>query len=155
MPIGEAVFGGAVRMLVSITLSLLGKAPDVALTYGKSGANDLVRMHYRRTDPRPVAYPWVIVEARSLWPFNAPLLIGDEEGMSRPTPASRRTGLHLKPDRGVVFIPLRERQEFPAAVYLLLRIERSLPAERRWIVAKALRPSRFDLRFPERTPSGR
>lgn len=147
MALLEAVLGGAAKAVVSVVLNRLGKAPTVALSYGKSGNDDLVRMHYHRPDgPRP-AYPWTINEARVLWPPRAKLYASDEEAVSRgPVAASTRKGLHLKPGSGVLFVPLRAGEQYPPFVYLLLMVERAVPGERRWVVARALRPTRFHLR---------
>jgi hypothetical protein len=142
----EAMFGGAAKVLVSSVLNRFAKAPDIWLSYGKSGSNDLVRMHYQRPDgPRP-AHPWIIIEARCLWPIHAPLYASDAEAVARAPALPHHAGLHLKPGSGVFFIPLRDGQEFPPSVHMLLKVERAVPGERRWVVARALRPSKFDLR---------
>jgi hypothetical protein len=147
MAIFEAVFGVAAKAIVSVVFNKLSKPPEVLLSYGKSGNDDLVRMHYHRPEgPRP-AYPWTIIEARVLWPPQAKLYASDEEAASRgPGAAKTRKGLHLKPGSGVLFLPLHATQQYPAFIYLLLQMERAVPGERRWVVARALRPSRFDLR---------
>lgn len=146
MALLEAVLGGAAKATVSLVLNRLAKAPEVALTYGKSGNDDLVRMHYHRPDgPRP-SHPWTIIEARVLWPPGAKLYASNEEAMSRqPVAANYRSGLHVKPE-GVLFIPLGAGQQYPPFVHLLLQVERQIPGERRWVLARALRPSRFDIR---------
>lgn len=147
MPILEAVLGGAAKATVSAVLNRFAKAPAIALSYGKTGNDDMVRMHYHRRDgPRP-PHPWTITEARVLWPPGAKLYASDDEAVARgPVAANHRAGLHLKPDSGVLFIPLGPGQQYPPFVHLLLQVERAVPGERRWVVAKAQRPSRFDLR---------
>lgn len=147
MAILEAVLGGAAKATVSAVLNRFAKAPEICLSYGKSGNDDLVRMHYHRPEGPRAAYPWTITEARVLWPLGAKLYASDDEAVSRgPVVAKHRTGLHVKPGSGVLFIPLHPGGQYPPFVYLLLQVERAVPGERRWVVAKALRPSRFDLR---------
>jgi hypothetical protein len=147
MSLGEAAGAAVAKAVVGAVLNRFAKVPEVHLSYSKSGADDLVRMHYQRPNgPRP-AYPWIIVEARCLWPFRAPLYASDEEAMARSQASSHRTGLHLKPGSGVFFIPLGDRVEYPPALHMLLKVERAVPSERRWVLASVLRPSRFDLRL--------
>lgn len=148
MSLAEAAGAAVAKAVVGAVLNRFAKAPEVSFSYGKSGANDLVRMHYHRPHgPRP-AHPWIIVEARCLWPFRAPLCAATTSDTGPGRPLTHQARLHVKPGSGVFFIPLRAGQEFPKAVHLLLKVERAVPSERRWVLARILRPSRFDLRLP-------
>jgi hypothetical protein len=121
------------------------------LSYGKSGNNDLLRVHYHRADGPKPAHPWVIIEARSIWPLGSKLMVSEQEAISRVQGAAVRTSLHMKPGTGV-FFELQPEKEFPQQFTLLLKLERSVPSARRWALATVLRPSKFDLRFSPLLP---
>lgn len=146
MTFGEAIFVRALGALFALIANRGQRPPILSFSYGKSGNNDLVRMHYHREGGAAVPYPWIIREVRAIWPFGRALFVSDAEAIQRPKVDRVRRSLSLKPGKGTLFLGLHSNDEFPPSILLLLRVERAVPTERRWVVSRVLRPIRFDLR---------